>query len=144
MAKEYLKKGDICRTLCSIRTSSKPSVIGGLLMVDEIEGEIAYVHHIPECGIGSFSRLRSRLKKQKTIQLQVSVEDFDWMTKIRPSAFTRKATKKWEAAIKNVYYDVAIFYNAARDMKVVVTGPTFWTPYANHVAVRWTNLYVIR
>lgn len=144
--KEYLKEGDFVRT----KMENSNLLIGGLLMVDDVEGMQAYVHHVPKNSIGSFCRLRSRLKKLSCIKLQMSVEDLEHLIRHRPNALTRKLTTRWEAAIGK-QYDVAVFYNPHVDISIVVTEPTFWNPFkistirpqAKQVAVRWTNLYAL-
>ena len=144
--KEYLKEGDFVRT----KMENSNLLIGGLLMVDDVEGMQAYVHHVPKNSIGSFCRLRSRLKKLSCIKLQMSVEDLEHLIRNRPNALTRKLTTRWEAAIGK-QYDVAVFYNPHVDISIVVTEPRFWNPFkistirpqAKQVAVRWTNLYAL-
>lgn len=144
--KEYLKEGDFVRT----KMENSNLLIGGLLMVDDVEGTQVYVHHIPKNSIGSFCRLRSRLKKLSCIRLQMSVEDLEHLIRNRPNALTRKLTTRWEAAIGK-QYDVAVFYNPHVDISIVVTEPIFWNPFkmstmrpqVKQVAVRWTNLYAL-
>lgn len=144
--KEYLKEGDFVRT----KMENSNLLIGGLLMVDDVEGMQAYVHHVPKNSIGSFCRLRSRLKKLSCIKLQMSVEDLEHLIRNRPNVLTRKLTTRWEAAIGK-QYDVAVFYNPHVDISIVVTEPRFWNPFkistirpqAKQVAVRWTNLYAL-
>lgn len=144
--KEYLKEGDFVRT----KMENSNLLIGGLLIVDDVEGTQAYVHHVPKNSIGSFCRLRSRLKKLSCIKLQMSVEDLEHLIRNRPNALTRKLTTRWEAAIDK-QYDVAVFYNPHVDISIVVTEPKFWNPFkistiqpqAKQVAVRWTNLYAL-
>ena len=144
--KEYLKEGDFART----KMENSNLLIGGLLMVDDVEGIQAYVHHVPKNSIGSFCRLRSRLKKLSCIKLQMSVEDLEHLIRNRPNVLTRKLTTRWEAAIGK-QYDVAVFYNPHVDISIVVTEPRFWNPFkistirpqAKQVAVRWTNLYAL-
>lgn len=144
--KEYLKEGDFVRT----KMENSNLLIGGLLMVDDVEGIQAYVHHVPKNSIGSFCRLRSRLKKLSCIKLQMSVEDLEHLIRNRPNTLTRKLTTRWEAAIGK-QYDVAVFYNPHVDISIVVTEPRFWNPFkistirpqAKQVAVRWTNLYAL-
>ena len=144
--KEYLKEGDFART----KMENSNLLIGGLLMVDDVEGMQVYVHHVPKNSIGSFCRLRSRLKKLSCIKLQMSVEDLEHLIRNRPNALTRKLTTRWEAAIDK-QYDVAVFYNPHVDISIVVTEPIFWNPFkmstmrpqAKQVAVRWTNLYAL-
>lgn len=144
--KEYLKEGDFART----KMENSNLLIGGLLMVDDVEGMQVYVHHVPKNSIGSFCRLRSRLKKLSCIKLQMSVEDLEHLIRNRPNTLTRKLTTRWEAAIGK-QYDVAVFYNPHVDISIVVTEPRFWNPFkistirpqAKQVAVRWTNLYAL-
>ena len=143
---EYLKEGDFVRT----KMENSNLLIGGLLMVDDVEGIQAYVHHVPKNSIGSFCRLRSRLKKLSCIKLQMSVEDLEHLIRHRPNVLTRKLTTRWEAAIGK-QYDVAVFYNPHVDISIVVTEPRFWNPFkmstmrpqVKQVAVRWTNLYAL-
>lgn len=154
--KEYLKKGDFCRT----KMQNSQILIGGLLQVDDVEGDQVYVHNVPKNAIGSFARLRSRLKKLSCIKLQLPVTDLEWLIRNRPSVITRPSTKRWEDAIDKTEeltsvhrgkYDIAVFYNSRSEISVVVTEPIFWNPYrlsslrpkAKTVAVRWTNIYVI-
>jgi hypothetical protein len=153
---EYLKEGDFVRT----KMENSNVLIGGLLMVDDVEGTQVYVHHVPKNSIGSFARLRSRLKKLKCIKLQLPVDDLEWLIKNRPSVITHPSTKRWEDAIDKTEeltsmhrgkYDVTVFYNPHSKISVVVTEPIFWNPYRlsslrpkeKKVAARWNNIYVI-
>ena len=142
---QVIKKGDFCRT------KSKFGLIGGLLVVDDVEETQVYVHRVPENGIGSFARLKSNVKVLKAIHLQISKEDAEYIRACRPDRFTRVSTPKWEDAIKNDDYDVAVFTNVAAKIKIVAEKPHFWNPYAKTafrptkpmVAVRFNNIYVL-
>ena len=142
---QTIKKGDFCKT------KSQFGLIGGLLVVDDVEETQVYVHRVPENGIGSFARLRSNVKVLKSIHLQISKEDAEHLISKRPDRFTRACTPKWEDAIKQDDYDVAVFINVAAKIKIVVEKPHFWDPYTKTnlkpkkkmVAVRFNNLYVL-
>lgn len=148
MKKDYLRKGDFVRT----KTREGLSLIGGLLMVDDLEGEMAYVHHVPENGIGSFSRLKSRLKKLNAIHLQLSKEDAEDLVKRRPDRFSRKSTPKWENAIEKDNFDIAVFSCISAGIEIVVEKPHFWNPYklthfrpeTHRVACRWERMIIIK
>ena len=140
-----IKKGDFCKS------KSQFGLIGGLLVVDDVRESLIYVHRIPENGIGSYSKLRSGVKVLKAIHLQISKEDAEHISTKRPDRFTRVSTPKWENAIKDDDYDVAVFVNTAARIKIVVEKPHFWNPYAKTafkpkkpmVAVRFSNIYVL-
>ena len=143
---QTIKKGDFCKT------KSQFGLIGGLLVVDDVEETQVYVHRIPENGIGSFARLRSNVKVLKSIHLQISKEDAEYLISRRPDRFTRNRTPKWEGAIKEGDYDVAVFVNTAAKIKIIVEHAHFWDPYTKTnlkpkqpmVAVRFNNLYVYK
>lgn len=140
-----IKKGDFCKS------KSQFGLIGGLLIVDDVEETQVYVHRVPENGIGSYARLKSNVRVLKSIHLQISKEDAEHLRSKRPDRFTRASTPKWENAIKNNDYDVAVFVNTAAKIKIVVEKPHFWNPYSKtafrptkpYVAVRFDNIYVL-
>ena len=126
MAKKVFKPGDF------VRTASTNGPIGGLLIVDETVDERVAVHHVPECGIGSFMRLPERLVLMKHITLYVTPQEAKELEDSKHFTFTKIADSVlWDKALRENNYNVAVLINRAANVKFVLENPEFSNPYKN-------------
>lgn len=126
MPKKIFKPGEFVRTL------STNGPIGGLLIVDEMVGERVAVHHVPECGIGSFMRLPNRLVSMRQIVLYVTPQEAKELEDSKHFNFTKvQDSALWDKALTNNDYDVAILVNRAENVRFILENPEFSDPYKN-------------
>lgn len=126
MPKKVFRRGEFART------ASTNGPIGGLLIVDEmVNGRVA-VHHVPECGIGSFMRLPERLVLMKYITLYITPEEAKDLEDSKHFTFTKIADSVlWDKALRENNYNVAVLVNRATNVKFVLENPEFSNPYKN-------------
>lgn len=126
MPKRIFRPGDW------VRTASTNGPIGGLLIVDEMVGERVAVHHVPECGIGSFMRLPERLILMKHITLYITPQEAKDLEGSKHFTFTKVADSVlWDKALRENDFNVTVLINRAANVKFILENPEFSNPYKN-------------